>query len=261
MSESLVRVRQEGAVAQVRLMRPQVRNALDDATAARLGEVFEALVQEWSLRAVVLSGEGSVFCAGGDLAWMRRAAAYTHDQNLADAEAFQRAFEAIDRFPRPVIARVQGAALGGGAGLIAACDLVVASSEAVFGFPEVRLGLVPGVISPYVIARIGAGAARRWFVTGERFDAAEAQRMGLVDVVVPAEGLDAEVQRVLGEILKGSPEGQGRAKALVREVAGAPSPESARAIARRSIADARASKDGREGTSAFLEKRKPEWLT
>jgi methylglutaconyl-CoA hydratase len=246
-------------VAHVRLARPEKRNAFDDHVAARLEATFEALGDRDDLRAVVLGGQGPVFCAGGDLDWMRRVADYTPEQNLADASAFQRAFEAVDRCPHPVVARVQGAALGGGAGLVATCDVVVAAADARFGFPEVRLGLVPGVVGPYVLDKIGASAARRLFLTGEVFDAEEARRIGLVHEVVAADDLDAAVDRVLAALRAVSPDGARRAKALVRDLAGAPDRDARGATARQAIADARASEDGREGTRAFLERRAPRW--
>jgi methylglutaconyl-CoA hydratase len=254
-----VGVRIEEDVARVTLRRPEKRNAFDDATAAELERAFLDLAGRPSMRAVVLAGEGRVFCAGGDLAWMRRVADYTPDENLADAAAFQRAYEAIDTCPCPVVARVQGAALGGGTGLVAVCDVVVAAHGTKFGCPEVRLGLVPGVVSPYVARRIGPGRARRLFVTGEILDAEEARGIGLVDHVVEEDALDARVEEVLAGLKLASPDAARRAKALIRALAGAPSREEEARIARAAIADARASDDGREGTRAFLERRRPGW--
>lgn len=250
-----------GAVAQVRLNRPGKRNAFDEHLAEALRLAFEGLSVRDDVRVVVLSGVGEAFCAGGDLAWMKRAAGWTHAENLADATAFQAAFVAIDRCPKPVVARVHGAALGGGAGLVAVCDVAVAASGTVLGFPEVRLGLVPGVIAPYVVRKIGVGQARRLFLTGERFDAALAERLGLVHGVVPLEQLDAEVHGVVSHLLQGAPGGQAGAKALVRALAalGDPTAPDGLRLAREAIAEARASSDGREGAGAFLEKRKPRW--
>jgi len=262
MSEApLVTTRIEHAVAHVRLARPEKRNAFDDHTAATLAEAFRELAGRDDLRAVVLGGEGKAFCAGGDLAWMRRVADYTDDENLADAAAFQTAFDAIDRCPVPVIARVQGAALGGGAGLLAVCDVVVCTEDAKLGFPEVRLGLVPGVVAPYVVRRIGPGQARRLFLTGRILDAAEALRVGLVDEVVTAADLDVAVEKSLAEIALGAPGAQARAKALVRDVLEAVDTEARALVARRAIADARASDEGRAGTVAFLERKDPPWRT
>jgi methylglutaconyl-CoA hydratase len=254
-----VALEREGVVARVVLDRPEKRNAFDDHLARALREAFEGLSADRSVRVVVLAGRGPVFCAGGDLDWMRRAADYAPERNLEDAADFQRAFEAIDRCPKPVVARVQGPAIGGGCGLVAACDIAVVSEEAVFSLPEVRLGIVPGVVAPLVLRRIGPGEARRLFLTGERIDAAEARRIGLVHRVVPAASLDTEVARVVGELLLGAPDGQRRAKELIRALERATTHEEASERARRAIADARASEDGREGIRAFLERRKPRW--
>jgi len=248
-------------VAHVRLARPEKRNAFDDHTAAALADTFRELAAHDGLRAVVLGGEGKAFCAGGDLAWMRRVADYTEAENLADAAAFQAAFDAIDRHPHPVVARVQGAALGGGAGLLAACDVVVCAEDAKLGFPEVRLGLVPGVVAPYVIRRIGAGQARRLFLTGRVLTAGEALRVGLVDHVVAPTSLDDAVAGVLADLALGAPGAQARAKALVRDVLEATDAESRAMVARRAITDARASEEGRTGTEAFLERKDPPWRT
>lgn len=250
----------EGPVARVRLNRPEKRNAFDEQLAAALIQAFEELAARPEVRVAVLSGEGPTFCAGGDLDWMRRAAQRSRAENLADAAQFQRTFETIDRAPFAVVARVHGAALGGGAGLVAACDVALAAEGTQFGFTEVRLGLVPGVISPYVLRRIGPGAARRWFVTGERFDDGEALRMGLVHGVAPEPQLDIEVRRSVDAILASSPAAVGGAKAVLRALLAAGGDrEAQQRIAREAIAEARSSPDGREGTSAFLEKRKPRW--
>jgi methylglutaconyl-CoA hydratase len=257
----LVQTRIDDGVAHVRLARPEKRNAFDDHTAAALADAFRELAARGDVRAVVLGGEGKAFCAGGDLAWMRRVADYTDAENLADAAAFQAAFDAIDRHPHPVIARVQGAALGGGAGLVAVCDVVVCADDARLGFPEVRLGLVPGVVAPYVVRRIGPGAARRLFLTGRVVDASEARRIGLVDDVVAASDLDGAVAGVLAELAQGAPGAQARAKTLVRDVREAPDREAAAMVARRAIADARASAEGRAGTEAFLARKDPPWRT
>ncbi|MCB9828714.1 MAG: enoyl-CoA hydratase/isomerase family protein [Planctomycetes bacterium] len=257
MAEDL-RVERHGDVAHVVLDRPEKRNAFDDELAGRMAAAFRELAKDTDLRAVVLAGEGKAFCAGGDLAWMRRVAAYSMDENLADARGFQEAFEAIDRHPVPVIARVQGAAMGGGAGLVAAVDIAIAAEETAFAFPEVRLGLVPGVIAPYVLRAIGARAARHLFVTGERFNAAEALHLGLVHRVVPLAELDHAVDAVLASIRMGGPQGVRAAKQLVLDVE-ATTGDAQQDVARRAIATARGSEDGREGTTAFLEHRRPRW--
>ena len=249
----------QGDVAHVRFNRPAVRNAFDDAVAAEIVEVFGALAARDDLRAVVLGGEGEIFCAGGDLNWMKRVAAYTRQENLEDAAAFQAAFEAVETCPLPVVARVQGAALGGGGGLVAVSDIAVAAEGTVFGFPEARLGLVPGVISPYVLRKLGMSRTRHLFLTGERFDAAEAHRIGLVHVVVPADELDDAVARVLKNLKACAPQAIAGGKVLLRKLQDADT-DTAQALARDAITDARASEDGREGLSAFLEKRKPGWL-
>ena len=247
--------------ARVRLNRPAKRNAFDEVLTAALTETFRDLGRRPAVRVIVLSGNGEAFCAGGDLEWMRRAADWSREQNLADAAAFQGAFETIDHCPKPVVARVHGVALGGGAGLVAVCDVAVAATGTLLGFPEVRLGLVPGVISPYVIRKIGIGHARRLFLTGERFDASVAERLGLVHAVAPLEQLDAEIEKIVASLLAGAPGGQKGAKELVRSLAalGDPCSPAGLTLAREAIAFARASPDGREGTGAFLEKRKPSW--
>lgn len=259
--ESRLEITCQQGICRVSMNRPDVRNAFDDHLAQELAQTFLSIAQDESLRVVVLEGRGKVFSAGGDLNWMRRIADYSYDENLADAEAFQRAFEAIERCPVPVIGRIQGAALGGGAGLVAVCDIAIAAKDAVMGFPEVRLGLVPGVISPYVVRKIGLSAARHLFVTGERLDAVEAHRLGLVQVLCEADELDACVDRLAAQVSKGSPEAVRAAKQLAFDVAEADSAQAALQVAREAIAAARASEDGREGTRAFLEKRSPEWTS
>ena len=250
----------DGAVATVWLNRPEKRNAFDDTLASEIAACFTSLGADRTVRAVVLAGRGKAFCAGGDLGWMRRAADYSPDENLADAAGFQQAYESVDRCAHPVVGRLHGAAMGGGAGLVAACDIVVASPDAVLAFPEVRLGLVPGVIGPYVVRKIGASHARHLFLTGERIDAHEAHRLGLVHVLSERDGLDAAVDKVLGALRAGGPEGVRDAKRLVHELGDAADHEASLRIAREAIVRARASDDGREGTSAFLEKRTPGWV-
>jgi methylglutaconyl-CoA hydratase len=259
MAERGVVVEEEGAIARVRLDRPARRNAFDDGTARDLADAFERLAGRSDLRAVVLEAAGPVFCAGGDLEWMRRAADYGPAENLADAAAFQRAFDGIDRFPRPVVARVQWPALGGGVGLVAVCDVAVAARSATFSLSEARLGLVPGVVAPFVLRKVGPSHARRLFLTAERFDAEEALRIGLVHHVVESSELDAAVERVLDALRAGAPGAHVRAKALVRELLGAGTDEERSRLAREAIAAARASEEGREGTRAFLDKRKAKW--
>lgn len=259
-AERSLQVEIRGDVAHVRFHRPQVRNAFDDVVAAELVAAFEEIAARDDLRAVVLGGAGDIFCAGGDLNWMKRIAAYTREENLADAAAFQAAFEAVDLCALPVVGRIQGAALGGGAGLVAVCDVAVAAEGTSFGFPEARLGLVPGVISPYVLRKIGMSRTRHLFLTGERFDAAEAHRIGLVHVVAPLADLDVAVEAVLKSVRACAPQALAGGKVLLRALQDADTAHS-QALAREAITAARASTDGSEGLAAFLEKRKAGWLS
>jgi len=238
-----LRVERDGDVLRVTLARPERRNAFD---AALIAELAEAFVDVGRVRAVLLSGEGPSFCAGADVDWMRDSADLDYEANLRDANALRHMLEAVDRCPAPVVARVQGHALGGGAGLVACADIVVAAEDAVFGFTEVKLGIIPAVVSPFAIAKIGPSAARRYFVTGERFDAATALRIGLVHEV--AANLDGAADRVLGELLSAGPKAARAAKKLVLERPDGPD------TARR-IAEARTSEEGQAGLRTFLEKR------
>ena len=238
----------DGGVLRITLTRPDRRNAFD---ADLIAELAEAFVDVGRARAVVLAGEGKSFCAGADVDWMRASARLSYDENVADANAMRMMFEAIDRCPAPVVARVQGHALGGGAGLVAASDIAIAEPQAQFAFSEVKLGIIPAVISPLALARVGSANARRYFVTGERFDAATALRIGLVGEV--ADDLDAAVERVVGELLSAGPQAARWAKRLVREQPDGP--ETARWIAER-----RASEEGQAGLQAFLEKRAAPWI-
>ena len=242
-----LRIERDGPVLRITLARPDRRNAFD---AGLIAELAEAFVDVGRTRAVVLAGDGPSFSAGADVDWMRSSVDLSLDENVADANALRRMLEAIDGCPAPVVARVQGHALGGGAGLVAAADIAVAARDAVFAFSEVKLGIVPAVISPFALAKIGPGAARRYFVTGERFDAESALRIGLVHEVT--NDLDGAVDRIVGELLSAGPQAARWAKRLVRERPDAP--ETARWIAER-----RASAEGQEGLRAFLEKRKPSW--
>jgi methylglutaconyl-CoA hydratase len=242
-----LRAERDGGVLRITLTRPDRRNAFD---AELIAELAEAFVDVGRARAVVLAGEGKSFCAGADVDWMRASAHLSYDENVADANAMRMMFEAIDRCPAPVVARVQGHALGGGAGLVAASDIAIAEPQAQFAFSEVKLGIIPAVISPFALARVGGGNARRYFVTGERFDAETALRIGLVAEV--ADDLDDAVERVVGELLSAGPQAARWAKRLVREQPDGP--ETARWIAER-----RTSEEGQEGLAAFLEKRPPRW--
>jgi methylglutaconyl-CoA hydratase len=240
-------VERDGSVLRVTLARPDRRNAFD---AELIGELSEAFVDVGRARAVVLAGEGASFSAGADVDWMRASAGLSHEENVADANALRRMLEAIDGCPAPVVARVQGHALGGGAGLVAAADIAIASRDATFAFSEVKLGIIPAVISPFALAKIGPGAARRYFLTGERFDGDTALRIGLVSAVV--DDLDEAVDNVVGELLSAGPHAVRWAKRLVRE-----RPDGAETA--RWIAERRTSDEGQEGLAAFLEKRPPGW--
>lgn len=252
-------VTRSGAVVTVTLNRPEIRNAFDDALAKLLRDTFGEFSTDAAVRVIVLRGKGEFFCAGGDLKWMQRVGKLPKDQNLEDAKGFATAFAAVDRCAKPVVACVNGAALGGGAGLAAACDIAIAARSAVFGFPEVKLGIVPAAISPYVIAKIGWSHARKLFLTGERFDAETAARIGLVHDVVPDADLDAAVARTVAQLLTSGPEALVRVKRLMKGM-NALAPDGALLdLTARNIADARASAEAQEGIAAFLEKRKPTW--
>lgn len=240
-------VERDGSVLRVTLARPDRRNAFD---AALIAELAEAFVDVGRARAIVLAGDGPSFCAGADVDWMRASASLSYDENVADANAMRQMFEAIDRCPAPVVARVQGHALGGGAGLVATADIAIAAPGTLFAFSEVKLGIIPAVISPFALAKIGGGQARRYFVTGERFDAETALRIGLVSQV--ADDLDGAVERVVGELVSAGPTAARWAKRLVRERPDGP--DTARWIAERRTSD-----EGQEGLAAFLERRKPGW--
>jgi len=245
-------------VARVVLDRPDLRNAFDDVLIARLTEAFASLADDDSARAIVLAGEGRSFCAGADLSWMKRMVSYGPEENRRDAAALAEMFRCIDTCRKPVVARVQGAALGGGAGLVAVCDVAVAAEDALLGTTEVRLGIVPAVISPFVVRKIGESHARRWFLTGERFSAAEALGAGLVHAVVPEAALDAEVDRVVDALLLGGPEALAVSKDLARRMGRLPLDE-ALEEATGVISARRASAEGQEGMRAFLERRSPSW--
>jgi methylglutaconyl-CoA hydratase len=256
-----LRVDGEGPFARVVLDRPDVRNAFDAELIADLRAAFEALSGEASesLRGVVLAGEGPVFCAGADVEWMRSAVGLGIEGNERDAAALHAMLAAVDSCPVPVIARVQGAALGGGMGLCAVSDVVVATADATFGFTETKLGIIPAVISPFVVAKIGESHARALFPTGQRFDAERALQIGLVHEVVDDEGaLDVRVGELLEELRSAGPTAARAAKALVRELR-ALGPDEARRHTIRHIAQQRTSPEGQEGLGAFLAKRRPTW--
>lgn len=245
---SALRIERDGGILRITLAKPERRNAFDAALIADLHEAFSKI---GDAHVVVLAGDGPSFCAGADVEWQRSSIDLSFEQNVEDALRLYRMMAAVDSCPAPLVARVQGYALGGGSGLVACADVVVAAPDATFGFTEVRLGIIPAVISPFVLAKIGEGAARRFFVTGERFDAETALRVGLVHEV--ADDLDAAVERVVGEILQSGPQATRAAKQLVRE-RHADGEELARIAA-----GLRAGTEGQEGLRAFLEKRPPGW--
>jgi methylglutaconyl-CoA hydratase len=251
-------VRRDGPVEHLTINRPEVRNAFNEEMIAELSDWALSRHADFSLRAAVLRGAGPVFSAGGDLAWMAKTVDYAREENLRDAEALSQMYSRLDTLPFPLVGCVQGAALGGGSGLAAVCDIVVAATDAVFGFTEVRLGIVPAVISPFVVAKIGRSAARQLFLTGARFSADRAREIGLVHAVVGPEALEDEVRRVVDGVLACGPEAVAAAKALIRRVASGPSAEAA-GLAAETLADARVSPEGQEGLRAFLQKRRAAW--
>src|SRR5512132_524968 len=245
-----LRVEQAGDLLRVTMARPEQRNAFDAALIEELTAAFSQVGED--VRAVVLEGEGKSFSAGADVEWMRNAIELSYEENVADARRLRMMLETIDSCPAPVLARVQGHALGGGCGLVACADIVVSAPDVKFAFSEVKLGIIPAVISPFALAKIGPSAARRYFVTGERFDAATALRIGLVHEL--AEDLDAAVERVVAELRTAGPEAARHAKKLVLERPDALATE-------RRIAQRRTSDEGQEGLRAFLEKRYPSWAS
>ena len=242
-----LRIERDNDVLRVTLTRPEIRNAFD---ATLIEELAEAFVDVGKSRAVVLAGEGRSFCAGADIEWMRKSAFLSHDENVADANALRRMYDAIDACPAPVIAVVQGHALGGGAGLVATADIAIAHEQAVFAFSEVKLGIIPAVISPYALRKIGESAARRFFVTGERFDAATAMRIGLVHEVTATP--ERALETILGELRTAGPRAARHAKRLVLDRPDGP--ETARRIAER-----RTSEEGQAGLRAFVERERAPW--
>jgi len=248
-----------GPVTTITLNRPDVRNAFNEELIGELTAFARGVPDDGSVRAVVLAGAGSIFCAGADVQWMAKMVDYSHEQNLADARQAASMLLALDSMPVPLIGRVQGAALGGGAGLAAVCDVVVAAEDAVFGFTEVVLGILPAMISPYVVGKIGLSAAREFCLSGARFTAARAKEIGLVHEVVAAERLDLTVERHVQQFRKAAPSAVAATKRLLREVAGH-RPADVMAITVDAIARQRVSPEGQDGLRAFLEKRRPSWV-
>ena len=259
MQQTLLSVRRADAVAYVALERPEVRNAFNAAVIAELDGTFAELDRDESVRAIVLSGSGKTFCGGADVTWMRASLDLSREENLEDARAMSRMFRTIDRVAKPVIGRVHGAALGGGAGLVACCDVAIASAGTLFGFTETKLGILPAVISPFVLAKIGQTHARALALTGERFDATRALAIGLVhEVVATDDDLDAAVARVVAEVRTASPTGLAATKRLFARVGDATYDETLELTAQ-AIAAQRTSAEGQDGLRAFLEKRSPAW--
>ncbi|MGD0474303.1 MAG: enoyl-CoA hydratase-related protein [Candidatus Velthaea sp.] len=260
MSEPVLRLeRRGGGIAHVTLDRPAVRNAFNPELIAALRDTFLVLDADEFVRAVVLRGAGTVFCGGADINWMRESLDLSADDNVRDAERMADMFAAIDRCSKPVIGCIAGAAIGGGAGLAAVCDIVVAAADTVFGFTETKLGIIPAVIAPYVVAKIGRSAARALFLTGERFGAERALRIGLVHHIAEADELEARVEAIEIELATAGPAAIAAAKRLIADV-GEATPAQARTLTARAIAARRTSSEGQEGLRAFLERRAPSWV-
>jgi methylglutaconyl-CoA hydratase len=261
MSENLLIQTDERGVATLTMNRPDVHNAFDDATIMQLYDAFGRLADDDAVRVLVLTGAGKSFSAGADLKWMRAMAGYSREENLADAGRLADMLYALDMMPKPTVARVNGAALGGAVGLVGACDIAIAAEHAIFGVTEVRLGLIPSVISPYVARAIGPRHARRFALTGERFGAGEAKHIGLVNEVVPADALDAAVGLVAENLLLGAPGAQADVKKLFRDVCEGDRVDGrVRSDTAWRIAERRATDEAQEGMKAFFEKRKPGWV-
>jgi len=252
-------VEQRGAVRWIWLNRPEYRNAFNDGLVAEISAAFADVEASSNTRVVVVAARGPAFCAGADLNWMRSMATFSHADNHADALKVARMFHAVHSCSRPVIGRVQGDAFGGGVGLAAACDIVVAAGSASFVLSEVKLGLVAATISPHVVRAMGAREAARYMLTAEKFDAARARELGLVQEIVAAEALDAEVERLARHLLAASPAALAATKRLLADVVEAPMDDVLLAATAKCIADARVSPEGREGIAAFLDKRAPSW--
>ena len=253
-----LRRKDDGPVATVALARPEARNALNAALIGEVTRCFEELAEDEGVRVVVLTGENPSFCAGADVGYMRDTADFSYEENLEDARRLADMFLAVDDLPKPVVARVQGAAIGGGAGLVAAADVAVAEEGARFAFSEVRLGIAPATIAPFVVRKTGYSRARALFLTGERFGADQAREIGLVHEVVPEEELDAMVERVVVRLLQGGPAAQAAIKDALRQIE-ATEPMEALGIMTQLIAELRVGEEGQEGLGAFLEKREPFW--
>ena len=254
-----IQITQSGPVTHVVLNRPDVRNAFNEALIEELTVWAQSIGPGGASRVAILSGAGKTFCAGADLAWMSKMVGYSTEENVRDAQTLARMFQALDELPIPLLGRVHGAALGGGAGLAAICDIVVAADDAQFGFTEAKLGILPAVISPYSIAKIGQSAARELFLTAARFTAVRAREIGLVHKVVPEGELDAAIDALVAELLTSAPGAVAGAKALIAKVAGK-EPSSVAKLTAETIARHRVAPEGQQGMRAFLEKRKAPWV-
>ena len=255
----LVRIERDQDVARVTLNRPELNNALNRALIEELRAAFESIAADRSIATMVLAGEGKSLCAGADISAMREAGTYSREENIADALPLVRMLSALDRMPQTTIGRVQGPIYGGGVGVVSACDIAIGTSNATFCLSEVRLGIVPGMISPYVLRAIGERTARRYFQTAEVFDANEAMRIGLLHEVVEPDALDERIGKLLKQLKSAAPGARAIAKKLAGDIAGRPIDQTLMTETAQLIADVRAKPEAREGLSAFLEKRKPSW--
>jgi methylglutaconyl-CoA hydratase len=255
----MLEVTKKDGIARVTLDRPELRNAFDDVLIGRLKATFEDIAADKSVRVMILAGNGPAFCAGADLNWMKRMAGYSHEQNLADARGLAEMLAALDRLPKPTIARVHGPVFAGGTGLVAACDIAVGTPEAKMCLSEAKLGLSPATISPYVIRAMGEREARRYFLTAEVFSAEEALRIGMLSILT--DKLDEEIDGLVKHLLAGGPEAHAKIKALIRSVAGRRPDDALVAETAKQIAEIRGSPEGKEGIAAFLDKRKAAWCS
>ncbi len=258
MEYTTIRTETTNAVYRITLNRPDIRNAFNDTMISELTDAFKKLQRMQDVRVVVLGGEGKVFCAGADIHWMKKMVAYTFDDNLRDAVKLSMLFDLMYNCTRPIVAKVQGAAIGGGTGLVAVSDIPIAASDTVFSFSEVKIGLVPACISPYVLKKVGEARSTEFFITGEHLSAERVCDAGLVSRVVSPEDLDAEVEKMVSRLLRNGPKAMQMCKDLVRKVPGMPTSEM-KAYTAHAIADLRVSDEGQEGMTAFFEKRKPKW--
>jgi methylglutaconyl-CoA hydratase len=259
MNYTCLKYQQDGPLARVMFNRPEIHNAFNATVITEMSSLFGEIAKDESVRVVLLTGEGKSFCAGADLNWMREVINQSFEQNLAEANALARLFYQIYTFKRPVVGRINGAAIGGGTGFVAVCDIAIAAESAKFSFSEVKIGVVPACIGPYVIRKMGEGKARELFITGERMDARRALEVGLVNKVVPDAELDTEVNKLIESISTSGPEAVAMAKKLVSEVP-AMTPDEFKPYTAEMIARLRVSNEGQEGMDAFLNKRKPNWV-